>query len=161
MTRLKVCVSFDYENDKNSRNAIRLWNANKNIDFSINDKTPTEIDTYRIDRIKAGLSACYHFDHDFEDIEVKENALVLLENCLKHKRKKYMNSLHKDRIAIGSINWQNWECKKALELNKKIILVKLNSTSAIPEELYGESRIDVNGLELEKIKNAFDSIYVH
>lgn len=41
-------------------------------------------------------SACYHFDHDFEDIEVKENALVLLENCLKHKRKKCM-------IQMGSM----------------------------------------------------------
>lgn len=144
MARLKVCVSFDYENDKNSRNAIRLWNANKNIDFSINDKTPTEIDTYRIDRIKAGLTS-----------KISESDVLLVISG------QYMNSLHKDRTAIGSINWQNWECKKALELNKKIILVKLNSTSTIPEELYGESRIDVNGLELEKIKKAFDSIYVH
>lgn len=144
MARLKVCVSFDYENDKNSRNAIRLWNANKNIDFSINDKTPTEIDTYRIDRIKAGLTS-----------KISESDVLLVISG------QYMNSLHKDRTAIGSINWQNWECKKALELNKKIILVKLNSTSAISEELYGESRIDVNGLELEKIKNAFNSIYVH
>ena len=144
MARLKVCVSFDYENDKNSRNAIRLWNANKNIDFSINDKTPTEIDTYRIDRIKAGLTS-----------KISESDVLLVISG------QYMNSLHKDRTAIGSINWQNWECKKALELNKKIILVKLNSTSTIPEELYGESRIDVNGLELEKIKNAFNSIYVH
>ena len=144
MARLKVCVSFDYENDKNSRNAIRLWNANKNIDFSINDKTPTEIDTYRIDRIKAGLTS-----------KISESDVLLVISG------QYMNSLHKDRNAIGSINWQNWECKKALELNKEIILVKLNSTSATPEELYGKSRIDVNGLELEKIKNAFESIYVH
>lgn len=29
-------------------------------------------------------------DHDFEDIEVKENALELLESALKRKRKKCM-----------------------------------------------------------------------
>ena len=56
MARPKVCVSFDYENDKYSRNAIRLWNENKYIDFDIIDKTPSEIDTYNISRIKAGLT---------------------------------------------------------------------------------------------------------
>lgn len=35
-------------------------------------------------------SKCYHMEHAFEDIEVKENALILLEEALKHKRKKCM-----------------------------------------------------------------------
>lgn len=35
-------------------------------------------------------SDCYHMEHDFEDIEVKENALVLLENALRRKRKPCM-----------------------------------------------------------------------
>ncbi len=32
-------------------------------------------------------SACYRMDHAFEDIEVKENALTLLEDALRRKRK--------------------------------------------------------------------------
>lgn len=35
-------------------------------------------------------SSCYRMEHDFEDIEIKENAVELLENALKHKRKKCM-----------------------------------------------------------------------
>ncbi|MBO5351883.1 MAG: radical SAM protein [Lachnospiraceae bacterium] len=35
-------------------------------------------------------SACYQMNHDFEDIEVKRNAVVLLENALRNKRKKCM-----------------------------------------------------------------------
>ena len=35
-------------------------------------------------------SSCYRMDHDFEDIEVKENAIVLLENELRKKRSKCM-----------------------------------------------------------------------
>ncbi len=35
-------------------------------------------------------SRCYHMEHDFEDIEVKENAIELLEHALKHKRLKCM-----------------------------------------------------------------------
>ena len=37
-------------------------------------------------------SACYHIDHDFEDIEVKRNAPVLLEDALRRKRKRCMIS---------------------------------------------------------------------
>ena len=35
-------------------------------------------------------SKCYHMEHDFEDIEVKANAIELLENALKRKRVKCM-----------------------------------------------------------------------
>ena len=35
-------------------------------------------------------SKCYHMEHDFEDIEVKENAIELLELSLKRKRAKCM-----------------------------------------------------------------------
>lgn len=35
-------------------------------------------------------SRCYHMEHDFEDIEVKENAVELLEDALRRKRKKCM-----------------------------------------------------------------------
>lgn len=35
-------------------------------------------------------SKCYHMEHNFEDIEIKENAIDLLEYALKHKRKKCM-----------------------------------------------------------------------
>lgn len=35
-------------------------------------------------------SLCYHMEHDFEDIEVKENAVSLLEEALRRKRRKCM-----------------------------------------------------------------------
>ena len=35
-------------------------------------------------------SKCYHMEHAFEDIEIKENAIDLLEHALIHKRKKCM-----------------------------------------------------------------------
>ena len=41
-------------------------------------------------------SRCYHMDHAFEDIEVKENALLLLEDALRRKRGKCM-------LATGSM----------------------------------------------------------
>lgn len=41
-------------------------------------------------------SACYHMEHAFEDVEVKANAVELLESALRHKRKKCM-------IATGAM----------------------------------------------------------
>lgn len=35
-------------------------------------------------------SKCYHMEHEFEDIEVKENAAELLEDALRRRRKKCM-----------------------------------------------------------------------
>ena len=35
-------------------------------------------------------SDCYHMEHDFEDIELKSNAISLLEDALRKKRKKCM-----------------------------------------------------------------------
>ena len=35
-------------------------------------------------------SNCYQMNHDFEDIEIKSNALELLEDALRRKRKKCM-----------------------------------------------------------------------
>ena len=35
-------------------------------------------------------SKCYHMEHDFEDIEIKANAIELLEDALKRKRTKCM-----------------------------------------------------------------------
>ncbi len=41
-------------------------------------------------------SKCYHMEHPFEDIEVKRNAIVLLEDALKRKR-------NKCRIGTGAM----------------------------------------------------------
>lgn len=64
-------------------------------------------------------SKCYQMNHSFEDIEVKENSLELLEDRLKRKRKKCM-------IGMGSMTdpYINEELKlnytrKALEIINK------------------------------------------
>lgn len=58
-------------------------------------------------------SACYRMDHDFEDIEVKENALELLERALKHKRKKCM-------IGTGSMSDPYMPLESKLGYTRKV-----------------------------------------
>lgn len=61
-------------------------------------------------------SKCYQMNHDFEDIEVKENAIELLENKLKSKRKKAM-------IGTGSMSDPYMQIEKKLKLTRKALEV--------------------------------------
>ena len=59
-------------------------------------------------------SECYHMDHDFEDIEVKENALVLLEDALRRKRKPCM-------IGTGSMSDPYMPLEVELQYTRKAL----------------------------------------
>ena len=59
-------------------------------------------------------SECYHMDHDFEDIEVKENALVLLEDALRRKRKPCM-------IGTGSMSDPYMPLENELQYTRKAL----------------------------------------
>jgi len=59
-------------------------------------------------------SKCYQFTHEFEDIEVKQNAPQLLEQALKSKRKKCM-------IGTGAMCDPYLHCEKDLELTRRCL----------------------------------------
>lgn len=59
-------------------------------------------------------SKCYRFTHDFEDIEVKQNAPELLENALRSKRKKCM-------IGTGAMSDPYLHCEEQLQLTQKCL----------------------------------------
>lgn len=59
-------------------------------------------------------SKCYQFTHDFEDIEVKQNAPELLEQTLRSKRKKCM-------IGTGAMCDPYMHCEKELRLTRRCI----------------------------------------
>ena len=61
-------------------------------------------------------STCYRMNHDFEDIEVKENALELLEDALRRKRKRCM-------IGTGSMSDPYIPLEINLESTRKALLL--------------------------------------
>ena len=61
-------------------------------------------------------SNCYQMNHDFEDIEVKENAIELLENTLRRKRKRCM-------IGTGSMSDPYMQIEAQLEYTIKALLL--------------------------------------
>ena len=61
-------------------------------------------------------SKCYRINHKFEDIEVKENALELLKDALRRKRKKCM-------IGTGSMSDPYIPLELKLEYTRKALLL--------------------------------------
>lgn len=61
-------------------------------------------------------SSCYHMEHDFEDIEVKENAIELLEGALRRKRKKCMIGTGAMTDPYIPLEMEIGNVRKALEL---------------------------------------------
>ena len=61
-------------------------------------------------------SSCYQMDHSFEDIEVKENALELLEDALRRKRKRCM-------IGTGSMSDPYMPLELRLEYMRKALFI--------------------------------------
>nr|WP_130862323.1 radical SAM protein [Bacilliculturomica massiliensis] len=59
-------------------------------------------------------SSCYQMDHDFEDIEVKQNAPQLLEDALQRKRKKCM-------IGTGAMCDPYMHCEEDLRLTRRCL----------------------------------------
>ena len=114
---MKVFVSFDFDHDRQYKYTLNMWDGNDNIDFSFDDKSSTEINSWNIGRIKAALTT---------KINEADAVLVIVGS--------YANSYHKDSALIGKRNWQNWEIAKAKELRKKLIGVKLNYTNVSPDE---------------------------
>lgn len=64
-------------------------------------------------------SKCYHIEHDFEDIEVKENAIELLEKALKSKRKKCMIGTGSMTDPYIPLEYKIGNVRKALTLIEK------------------------------------------
>lgn len=64
-------------------------------------------------------SRCYHMEHDFEDIEVKENAVELLEAALRRKRRKCMLSTGSMTDPYIPLEDEIGNVRKALQLAER------------------------------------------
>lgn len=116
----KIFISFDYDNDRNYKNMLLAWDANKEFDFSFNDCSSQEINSDDVSTVKGVLT---------EKINSADYTLVLIgQDC---------NKLHPDSYEIGYLNWQVYEIVKSKEAGNKLIAVKIKKEYSTPPILYG------------------------
>lgn len=118
MSKRKIFVSFDFENDRNYKYLLEAWNGNNDFEFEFDDKSTREINSWNVSTIKAALT---------RKINEADYTIVIVG--------KEANKRHKDSQLIGYKNWQNFEIAKSKENGNKLIAIKINSLYESPEEL--------------------------
>lgn len=141
MASKRVCVSFDYEHDRDYYHLLEAWNKNPNIEFSIHNCTPSEIQSESILVIKQVLST-----------KIGEaNYMIAIIG-------EHSDDEHPDSDEIGYKNWQAYEIDKNDEKGNGLVVVKLDSSDTAPEECYGVDAEWVTGFSEEKIKAALNRL---
>lgn len=107
----KVFISYNYDNDKHYKNLLLAWDANKLFDFSIKDHSA--------------------------DVSINSTNAAAIKSVIS----RYINEATYFLVIVGSkthkSDWVKWEIGKALELGKKIVVVKTDRENTSPAELFG------------------------
>lgn len=131
MAKKKVFISYDYDNDKTYKNLLLAWDANDDFDFSFYDTSvDVSVDSDDAAAIKRVISA-----------RINSSPRFL---CLIGK-KTYKS------------DWIDWEIKKAIDLKKKLIAVKINKDNTAPSAILNQGASWALSFTFEGIKNAIDS----
>lgn len=115
----KLCISFDWHNDRDYRNMLSAWLANPGNPVDFHDLTPGAIDTDDVGRVKAVLT---------RQIREATHTLVLIGE--------HANTKHRDSAKIGTRNWIWWEIEQTKAEEKGLIAVKIKSSNPTPDPLY-------------------------
>lgn len=130
MAKKKIFISYDYDNDRNYKNLLLAWDANSDFDFSFSDQSAdVGIDSDDAVAIKRAISAKIN------------NATYFL--CLVGT-KTYLS------------DWVDWEINKAVELNKKLVAVKIDKDNVSPSAILGVGATWALSFTFDAIKKAID-----
>ncbi len=131
MAKMRVFISYDYDNDKKYKNLLLAWDANSEFDFSFYDESvDVSVDSDDAAAIRRVISA-----------KINDATYFL---CLVGKY------THKS-------SWVSWEIKKAVELKKKLVAVKIDNDYTSPNAIIGVGASWAKSFTLESIKNALEN----
>lgn len=135
----KICISFDWHNDRNYRNMLSAWLANADNPLDFDDLTPGAIDTSDVGRVKAVLTT---------QIRAATHTLVLVGA--------HANTRHQDSGDIGTRNWIWWEIEKSKAERNGLIAVKISTTNPTPDPLLGAGATWAMSFTQDAILKAID-----
>lgn len=131
MAKRKIFISYDYDNDRNYKNMLLAWDKNQDFDFGFSDQSAdVSIDSTDAASIRRAISA-----------KINEATYFL---CLVGKH-------------THASKWVGWEISKAVELKKKIVAVKVDSTNTTPSGLLNVGVKWAMSFTFDSIKKAIES----
>jgi hypothetical protein len=132
-----VFVSFDWHNDRHLKHLMEAWHANPRFDFTFDDASSGEINTYNVGRIKGALTT---------KINAATHTLVIVGA--------EANVRHRNAGLIEYRNWINFEVARSIDAHNKIVAVIVRAGNELPEELGAAAYTTVNGFSESGIIDA-------
>jgi hypothetical protein len=130
MAKNKVFIGYDYDHDKAYKDRLLGWDANQEFDFSSYDHSfGVAVDSRESVAIKQDLAAQIGDSSNFLCIVGKET---------------YRSA------------WMAWEIRKAVELKKKLVATKTDSTNNSPTALQGIGASWSTTFNFDSIKKAMN-----
>ena len=130
MAKNKVFIGYDYDNDKAAKDRLLGWDTNKEFDFSSYDWFfDVAVDSQEAVAIKQDLTARIGDSSHFLCVVGKET---------------YRNA------------WMAWEIRKAVELKKKLVAAKTDSTNNSPTAMQGVGASWSTTFDFDSIKKAMN-----
>jgi hypothetical protein len=130
MAEKRIFISYDYANDRNYRNLLLAWDKDEDLDFSFYNMTVhVSVDSNDAAAIKRVISARLGGSSHF----------LCLVGKLTHKSR-----------------WVTWEIGEALELNKRIVAVKIDTDNTSPWAFIGGGAKWASSFNFDAIKKAVD-----
>ncbi len=131
MTKKKIFISYDYENDKGYKNLLLAWDANSDFDFSFYDSSvDVSVNSSDTAAIKRVISA-----------RINQSTYFL---CI----------IGKKTYKSG---WVDWEINKAIDLKKKLVAVKIDKAYTSPNAILNVGVIWALSFTFDNIKKAIDN----
>ena len=130
MVKNKVFIGYDYNNDKAAKDRLLGWDVNKEFDFSAYDRT-------------------FDFAVDSEEAAVVKQDLAARIGDSSH----FLCIVGNESYRSG---WLAWEIRKAVELKKKLVAAKIDSTNNSPTAMQGVGASWSTMFDFDSIKKAMN-----
>ena len=113
----KICIGFDWHNDRDSRHLLSTWLANRKSSVTFTDLSAGQLND-NVAKVKARLTA---------QIRAATHTLVLIGA--------YAITRHQFSERIGTRNWIWWEIEQSKAEGNRLIAVKLKASNPTPDPL--------------------------
>ena len=130
MSKNKVFIGYDYDNDKAAKDRLLGWDVNKEFDFSFYDRS-------------------FDFAVDSDEANVVKQDLATRIGDASH----FLCIVGKETYRSA---WMVWEIRKAIELRKKLVAAKTDSINNSPTAMQGVGASWSTMFNFDSIKKAMN-----